>query len=510
MATITKMLFMSFAFLSSAFLARSGEVDYESEFSYVENAEINGPANWSNIHPNWIKCKTGKMQSPIDFPNNKVEIVSNLGILQKFYKPSNATLLNRGHDIMLRWDDGGFLKINGTQYRLKQVHWHTPSEHTIDGKRFDMEGHLVHETNDGKNIAVIGILYEIGLFPDLFLTMIEKDLEALRLADQKAIGINYPNLIKIDEKRYYRYMGSLTVPACTENVIWTIDGKSPIDLDNKMVEVVSNLGILQKYYKPSNATLVNRGHDIMLRWDGDSGYLKIDETQYQLQQIHWHTPSEHSIDGKRYDMEAHLVHMSSDGKIAVIGILYEIGLLPNDLLTILEGDLVALADKRSAEKAMGIHDPNIIKLDDNIYYRYIGSLTTPPCTEGVVWTIDGKVNSVTASQIKLLQDAAVNIEKDLKALANTKGVERAIGRINPKQIKIDGKKYYRYIGSLTVPPCTEGVIWTMDRKVKTVTKRQMKLIRDAVHDESESNARPAQPLNKRPIRLYKPEQIEMN
>ncbi|KAH0667058.1 hypothetical protein KY285_028264 [Solanum tuberosum] len=107
-------------------------------------------------------------------------------------------------------------------------------------------------------------------------------------------------------------------------------------------------------------------------------------------------------------MEAHLVHMSSDGKIAVVGILYEIGLLPNDLLTILEGDLIALADKKGAEKAMGIHDPNIIKSDDNIYYRYIGSLTTPPCTEGVVWTIDGKVNSATASQIKLLQDAAVN------------------------------------------------------------------------------------------------------
>ncbi|KAH0664397.1 hypothetical protein KY284_029328 [Solanum tuberosum] len=440
------------------------DVDDESEFSYVENAE-NGPANWSNIHPNWIKCKTGKMQSPIDFPNNKVEIVSNLGILQKFYKPSNATLLNRGHDIMLRWDDGGFLKINGTQYRLKQVHWHTPSEHTIDGKRymgsltvppctenviwtidgklrwddggflkingtqyrlkqvhwhtpsehtidgkrFDMEGHLVHETNDGKNIAVIGILYEIGLFPDLFLTTIEKDLKALRLVDQKPIGINYPNLIKIDEKRYYRYMGSLTVPPCTENVIWTIDGK--------------------------------------LRWDGDSGYLKIDETHYQLQQIHWHTPSEHSIDGKRYDMEAHLVHMSSDGKIAVIGILYEIGLLPNDLLTILEGDLVALADKK-AEKSMGIIDPNIIKLDDNIYYRYIGSLTTPPCTEGVVWTIDGMVNSVTASQIKLLQDAAVN--------------------------------------------------------VNSVTASQIKLLQDAAVNGFESNARPIQPLNGRSIKFNKP------
>ncbi|XP_025887484.2 bifunctional monodehydroascorbate reductase and carbonic anhydrase nectarin-3-like [Solanum lycopersicum] len=184
--------------------------------------------------------------------------------------------------------------------------------------------------------------------------------------------------------------------------------QSPIDFDNKVVEVVSNLGILQKYYKPSNATLVNRGHNIMLRWDGDSGYLKINETQYQLQQIHWHTPSEHSINGKRYDMEAHLVHMSSDRKTAVIGILYEIGSLPDDLLTILEGDLKAVADKRGAEKGMGIIDPNIIKLDDNIYYRYIGSLTTPPCTEGLVWTIDGKVNSVTARQIKLLQDAAVN------------------------------------------------------------------------------------------------------
>ncbi|PHT46847.1 Alpha carbonic anhydrase 7 [Capsicum baccatum] len=207
--------------------------DDESDFSYDENA-VNGPGNWSNIHPDWIKCNTGKMQSPIDFPNKKVEVVSNLGILQKFYKPSNATLLNRGHDIMLRWDNGGFLKINGTQYQLKQVHWHTPSEHTIDGKRFDMEGHLVHETDDGKNIAVIGILYEIGLLPDLFLKIIEKDLKALadKKDAEKAIGIIDPNLIKLDGKKYYRNMGSLTVPPCSENVVWTIDGKLFNELTN--------------------------------------------------------------------------------------------------------------------------------------------------------------------------------------------------------------------------------------------------------------------------------------
>ncbi|MCE2055285.1 hypothetical protein HAX54_042331 [Datura stramonium] len=143
--------------------------------------------------------------------------------------------------------------------------------------------------------------------------------------------------------------------------------QSPIDLLNKGVEV-SNSGILQKHYKPARATLSNRGHDMMLRWDGDAGYLKINGTQYQLQQVHWHTPSEHTIDGKRFDMEAHLVHISNGGNIAVIGILYEIGLLPDTLLTI----------------------------------------TTPPCTEGVVWTIGGKVKSVTRRQIKLLQDAVAD------------------------------------------------------------------------------------------------------
>ncbi|KAM3307494.1 bifunctional monodehydroascorbate reductase and carbonic anhydrase nectarin-3 [Capsicum chacoense] len=224
---ITKILFISSLFLSSAlFLARSGEVDDESDFSYDENA-VNGPGNWSNIHPDWIKCNTGKMQSPIDFPNKKVEVVSNLGILQKFYKPSNATLLNRGHDIMVRWDgDAGFLKINETQYKLQQVHWHTPSEHTINGKRFDMEAHLVHASSDGKT-AVIGILYTIGLLPDILQTKLEKDLIALadKEGAERAIGIVDPNIIKLDGTTYYRYIGSLTTPPCTEGVVWTIDGK---------------------------------------------------------------------------------------------------------------------------------------------------------------------------------------------------------------------------------------------------------------------------------------------
>lgn len=59
----------------------------------------------------------------------------------------------------------------------------------------------------------------------------------------------------------------------------------------------------------------------------------------------------------------------------------------------------------------------------------------------------------------------LQIEDDLKALAHTKGVERNIGVIDPKQVKLGSRKYYRYIGSLTVPPCTQDVVWTIVRKV---------------------------------------------
>ncbi|KAF6171506.1 hypothetical protein GIB67_018030 [Kingdonia uniflora] len=77
-----------------------------------------------------------------------------------------------------------------------------------------------------------------------------------------------------------------------------------------------------------------------------------------------------------------------------------------------------------------------------------------------------------------------------------------IGVIDPRHIKMGGRNYYQYIGSLTVPPCTEGVIWTMNIRVSTISKEQMNLMRAAVHDNSEQNARPLQPLNGRDVHLY--------
>ncbi|KAJ7976894.1 Alpha carbonic anhydrase, partial [Quillaja saponaria] len=206
--------------------------------------------------------------------------------------------------------------------------------------------------------------------------------------------------------------------------------QSPIDLASRRVKLIPKLGELNKTYSSSNSTIFNRGHDIAVKWADYVGSIHINGTEFFLQQCHWHSPSEHSINGRRYDMELHMVHVSQDGnyKIAVVGLLYKLG-QPDPFLSKLENYIRSMVDEKQ---------------------------------------------------------------------------ERKIGVIDPSEIKLGGKKYYRYKGSLTVPPCTEGVIWTINKKLMTVSRKQVKLLREAVHDYAEKNARPVQPLNRREIHLFEP------
>ncbi|EOA27729.1 hypothetical protein CARUB_v10023883mg [Capsella rubella] len=202
----------------------SREVENEREFSYEQNKE-NGPSKWGKIKPEWAMCGKGDLQSPIDLTNKRVTIVTHFQKLTKDYKPCNATLINRGHDMMLRFEGegpGSFM-VNGTdEYKLLQLHWHSPSEHTINGRRFALELHLVHENING-SLAVVTVLYKIGR-PDSFLRSLEKKLSVItdQSEAKKNVEMIDPKSIKIGSRKYYRYLGSLTTPPCTQNVIWTI------------------------------------------------------------------------------------------------------------------------------------------------------------------------------------------------------------------------------------------------------------------------------------------------
>nr|AFK36418.1 unknown [Lotus japonicus] len=205
------------------------EVEDESEFNYIQGNE-KGPSNWGTMKKEWKTCKTGKMQSPIDLSSHRVRVVPNLGELKKFYKPQNATVKNRGHDIEVKWEaDAGSIIINGTEFFLHQSHWHTPSEHTINGRRYELELHMVHESrkiNGKSKIAVVGVMYNIGQ-PDPVLNKLSKYIKSMGSDHEaeKSIGVMDPSEIKLGGKKYYRYVGSLTIPPCTEGVIWTINKK---------------------------------------------------------------------------------------------------------------------------------------------------------------------------------------------------------------------------------------------------------------------------------------------
>ncbi|CAJ1913014.1 unnamed protein product [Sphenostylis stenocarpa] len=189
------------------------------------------------------------------------------------------------------------------------------------------------------------------------------------------------------------------------NPKWKVCGEgkqqSPIDLSYKVMHEFTQLGKLAKNYKPAPAVLKNTGHAIMMKWNGNAGQININGTYYKLIQCHWHTPSEHTLNGRKFELELHVVHQNSKGETAVIGIWYIIG-RPDRLLSKLLSNLKSLGDK---DIDLGVINPGIIQFGSRKYYRYVGSLTTPPCTEGVVWTIVNKVRTVSRAQLRALKEA---------------------------------------------------------------------------------------------------------
>ncbi|XP_008778933.2 alpha carbonic anhydrase 7-like [Phoenix dactylifera] len=198
------------------------EVGDEREFSYESDSE-HGPENWGKIHEDWAICNKGQMQSPLDLLDKRVQVHHHVGPLRRTYRAALAVVKNRGHDIMVKWEeDPGAIWINETMYTLKQLHWHAPSEHTLNGRRYAVEMHMVHESADQK-VAVVGILYKIGR-PDSFLEEVEEEIMKIGdlTGEEEVLGMVNPRHAKWGSRKYYRYLGSLTVPPCTEGVVWTI------------------------------------------------------------------------------------------------------------------------------------------------------------------------------------------------------------------------------------------------------------------------------------------------
>jgi len=156
--------------------------------------------------------------------------------------------------------------------------------------------------------------------------------------------------------------------------------QSPIDIANT---IRAELPALKLDWPKSVDTIINNGHTIQLNFPA-GGSLTLGETTYQLLQVHFHHPSEHSIAGKRFAMEAHFVHRAESGAIAVVGVLIEEGKASDVFHHIVQMMPAAAGPETKVTAEINLHS----LLPQNLnYYRYSGSLTTPPCSETVEWVL---------------------------------------------------------------------------------------------------------------------------
>jgi carbonic anhydrase len=157
---------------------------------------------------------------------------------------------------------------------------------------------------------------------------------------------------------------------------------------------------LQFNYAPSRGTVVNNGHTVQVDIEGENSIL-VRGASYRLLQFHFHTPSEEMVNSKRYAMVAHLVHKSEAGQLAVVAVLLEQG-EPNAFIDKV-WTYMPLDTNDRVRMPDGLLDVSEILPKDQRYYQFMGSLTTPPCTEGVLWMVLKQPVKVSAAQYRLFR-----------------------------------------------------------------------------------------------------------
>ncbi|MEO8611152.1 MAG: carbonic anhydrase [Chloroflexota bacterium] len=195
-----------------------------------------GPDAWGNLDANYALCGTGRAQSPIDVSG--AEAIG-LQDIQFNYQPSALNIFNNGHTIQANYDAGSSIVYNETEYQLIQFHFHHPSEHTIDGKAFDMELHLVHRDANG-NLAVVGILLQKGDADNAALAPVFDHLPA-QAGDPQDVGVKIDASAFLPNSHlFYTYAGSLTTPPCSQGVRWLLL-ETPVTISDAQFEAFASL-----------------------------------------------------------------------------------------------------------------------------------------------------------------------------------------------------------------------------------------------------------------------------
>lgn len=171
--------------------------------------------------------------------------------------------------------------------------------------------------------------------------------------------------------------------------------QSPIDIHDHAVKKV-DLPAIDFAYKPSRLKIIDNGHTIQIDYAVGS-FISVGGKRYELVQFHFHKPSEERLNGKSYDMVAHLVHKDKDGNLAVIAVLLAKG-GDNPFIKTLWQNLPKEKEHEMVVDAVKINVADLLP-ENRAYYTFTGSLTTPPCSEGVTWFVLKNPAPVSADEV---------------------------------------------------------------------------------------------------------------
>ncbi len=204
-----------------------GDTTHTATWSYEGDT---APAHWGDLEAadgtSYATCGTGTTQSPINLTAADPHDLTNISF---DYKNNTDTVINNGHTVQVNASDTATssITVDGKTYKVLQVHFHSPSEHQVDGKLADAEFHIVHQADDD-SLAVVGILLNGGAstenagYASLITQFAQtKGHEYSEVNLTSAIDFN-DLLPAAGSRTTYRYTGSLTTPPCSENVKWHV------------------------------------------------------------------------------------------------------------------------------------------------------------------------------------------------------------------------------------------------------------------------------------------------
>jgi carbonic anhydrase len=246
----TRRVLLRLFIIGTSLLAFASQAGEDGHWSYSGHS---GPEHWGELSEDLSLCAEGRNQSPIDIVS---PVQGETPVIKLAYSGDTTEVLNNGHAIEVKVSPGNKLIAEGTESELLQFHFHSPSEHRIQGKQLPLETHFVHKSTSG-NLSVVAVLFRSGE-PEADLTSIWSNIPTTS-GQTKPLALDLAKLGFVpSDLSYFRYNGSLTTPPCSEGVRWYVLEASSAVSAEQVASFLATIGENDRPAQPLNARLLVR------------------------------------------------------------------------------------------------------------------------------------------------------------------------------------------------------------------------------------------------------------